>query len=160
MAERGENPLRTRRVRPRLVAFVAVASVGLALPGTAHAGPAGTKFVTPSGNIWCLLSTGADGTDATNGVVCEIREHHYAPPPKPADCHLNWGDRISLKRGGAPVVHCHGDTIFEPGVPTLPYGQARSAGSIKCESQPSGVTCTDSDSGQFFRLSRQTLELG
>lgn len=142
--------------RRHLIAFGTAAAVVVALPATAYADPAGTKFVTPSGNIWCRLSSNSDNP---NGVVCEIREHSYAPPPKPADCHLGWGDRISLKPGGSPIVHCHGDTIFEPGMPTLPYGQSRSAGPIMCEAQPSGVTCTDTDSGRYFRLSRGSLDL-
>ncbi|OLP01092.1 hypothetical protein BVU76_17405 [Mycolicibacterium porcinum] len=144
-------------VRRCLVAFVAGTSVVVALPASASAAPAGTKFVTPSGNIWCLVSSGSEGAD---GVVCEIREHTYTAPPRPADCRLDWGNRISLKPGGAPVVHCHGDTIFETGMPTLPYGQARWSGPIKCEAQPSDVTCTDTGTGRFFRVSREALELG
>lgn len=93
-------------------------------------------------------------------MVCEIRDHTYTAPPKPEDCHLDWGDRVSLKPGSAPVVHCHGDTIFDAGMPTLPYGQTRWAGPIKCEAQPAGVTCTDTPSGHFFRISRESLELG
>ncbi|MED5813878.1 DUF6636 domain-containing protein [Mycolicibacterium sp. 050232] len=146
------------RIRRHVIPFVTAAAVIIALPVTAHAIPASNMFVTPSGNIWCLVPNG-EGTDPAGGVVCEIREHSYTAPPKPADCHLDWGDRISLKPGAAPQVHCHGDTIFVPGMPTLSYGQSRSAGPITCEVQPSGVTCTDSDSGHFFTLSRQSLEL-
>lgn len=143
--------------RHHLVPFLAAATAVIALPATAYACPAPPKFVTPSGNIWCLVPNGFDGT---NGVVCEIREHTYTAPAKPADCPLNWGDRVSLKPGSAPEVHCHGDTIFDPGMPTLDYGRKRSAGPITCESQPAGVTCTDSGTGHFFRMSRETLELG
>jgi hypothetical protein len=143
--------------RRHLVPFVTAAAAVLTLPATASACPASTKFVTPSGNIWCLV---ASSSDSTNGVVCEIREHSYSAPPKPADCRLDWGDRISLKPGGTPVVHCHGDTIFDSGMPTLPYGQTRWAGPIKCEAQPSGVICTDTGTGHFFRISRESLDLG
>jgi hypothetical protein len=136
-----------------LPTVIAVAAI-IALPATAYASPAPHKFITPSGNIWCLVS------DGTNGVVCEIREHTYTAPPKPTDCPLAWGDRVSLEPGSAPEVHCHGDTIFETGTPTLPYGQARSAGPVRCESQPTGVTCTEATSGHFFRISRESLELG
>ncbi len=85
--------------RRHLVPFVAAAAAVLALPATASACPASTKFVTPSGNMWCLV---ASNSDSTNGVVCEIREHTYTAPPKPADCRLDWGDRISLKPGAHP----------------------------------------------------------
>ncbi|BBX90966.1 hypothetical protein CQY21_26395 [Mycolicibacterium boenickei] len=146
-----------RTHRRHLLPFVTAAAALIALPATAHACPSSTKFVTPSGNIWCLTSR---GSDSANGVVCEIRDHTYTAPPKPEDCHLDWGDRVSLKPGSAPVVHCHGDTIFDAGMPTLSYGQTRWAGPIKCEAQPSGVTCTDTPSGHFFRISRESLELG
>jgi hypothetical protein len=57
-------------------------------------------------------------------------------------------------------VHCHGDTNFVPGLPILPYGQMRSAGPITCNSEASGVTCTDRSTGHFFRLSRESYQLG
>ncbi|MCV7205145.1 hypothetical protein H7J71_24355 [Mycolicibacterium peregrinum] len=144
--------------QPRhLIPFITAAAALIALPATANACPAPPKFVTPSGNIWCRVP---NGFDSSNGVVCEIRDHTYTPPAKPADCHLDWGDRVSLKPGSAPEVHCHGDTIFDSGMPTLAYGQTRSAGPMKCESQPAGVTCTDTGTGHFFRMSRDSLELG
>jgi hypothetical protein len=45
-------------------------------------------------------------------------------------------------------------------MPTLDYGQMRSVGAITCASEPSGVKCTDSSTGHFFRLSRESYELG
>jgi len=46
------------------------------------------------------------------------------------------------------------------GVLILNYGQARSAGTITCDSEPSGMTCTDSSTGHYFRMSRESNELG
>lgn len=46
------------------------------------------------------------------------------------------------------------------GLQTLAYGQTRSIGAITCSSEPSGVTCTDSGTGHFFRVSRDSYELG
>jgi hypothetical protein len=43
---------------------------------------------------------------------------------------------------------------------TLAYGQARTFGSITCDSESSGMTCTDSSTGHYFRISRDTYELG
>lgn len=56
-----------------LIPFVAAAAAGIALPATAYACPPPPKFVTPSGNIWCLVPNGFDGS---NGVVCEIQGPH------------------------------------------------------------------------------------
>jgi hypothetical protein len=35
-----------------------------------------------------------------------------------------------------------------------------SIGAITCDSEPSGVTCTNSSTGHFFRVSRESYELG
>jgi hypothetical protein len=45
-------------------------------------------------------------------------------------------------------------------MPTLEYGQTRSAGTITCDSEPSGMTCTDSTAGHFFRVSGESYQLG
>ncbi len=47
-----------------------------------------------------------------------------------------------------------------PGLKTLDYGQTYSQGAITCDSEVSGVTCTDTSTGHFFRVSRETYELG
>jgi serine/threonine-protein kinase len=36
----------------------------------------------------------------------------------------------------------------------LDYGQTRSVGAITCDSEPSGMACTDSSTGHYFRRSR------
>jgi hypothetical protein len=50
--------------------------------------------------------------------------------------------------------------IVDPPPPTLDYGQTRSVGTITCDVELSGVTCADSSTGHFFRLSRESYELG
>ncbi len=145
-----------RVAMPTLIA--AAATIALAVP--AHADDA-SVFLSPSGNIICeVRSTGPDGK---SGATCDIRDHTYVPPqPKPLNCHLGWGDRIGLEEGSPPVLHCHGDTEFglAAGQPTLAYGQTRSAGTIACDSEPIGVTCADSSTGHYFRISRESLALG
>ena len=44
--------------------------------------------------------------------------------------------------------------------PTLEYGQSQTVGSITCDSAPTAVTCTDTGSGHFFRISRDAYEVG
>jgi hypothetical protein len=54
-----------------------------------------------------------------------------------------------------------GNTLLRlPDLPTLGYGQTRSAGGITCDSEPSSVTCADAGSGHYFRVSRDSYELG
>jgi hypothetical protein len=133
----------------------ATATIGFAAP--VHADESYYEFLSPSANIACSVGTGSDGK---SGAGCDIRDHTSTPPPRPLDCHQGWGDRVSLEGGSAPVLHCHGDTEVFPGKPTLPYGQTRSAGPITCDSEPTGVTCTDTSTGHFFRLSRDSYQLG
>jgi hypothetical protein len=43
---------------------------------------------------------------------------------------------------------------------TLGYGQTVFAGTITCDSEPTGVKCTDTSTGHYFRLARESYELG
>jgi hypothetical protein len=45
-------------------------------------------------------------------------------------------------------------------ITTLDYGETRSIATITCDVEPWGVTCTDSTTGHFLRLSRGSYELG
>ncbi|MHA7650689.1 DUF6636 domain-containing protein [Mycobacterium sp. ML4] len=137
-------------MRNLMLAWVA-AFTALALPATAHADS--QNFKTPSGNIVCSL-------DST-GAACDINEYTYTPPPPP-ECaqHIAWGNRFVLDAGKPAAIHCHGDTLAVPGERTLDYGQTASAGTLSCVSGQSGVTCTDSSSGHFFQVSRDSFKLG
>jgi hypothetical protein len=126
----------------------------IALAATTHADPDGfgERFQSPSGNIVCIL----DG----NSVACQIKQHTYAPPP-PGNCPLGgWSTTFALDPGQPPHHLCQGGMIADGPMPTLDYGQTRSAGPLTCDSEPSGVTCTDSSTGHFFRVSRESYQLG
>jgi hypothetical protein len=68
-------------------------------------------------------------------------------------------NEINLTQGNPPEPRCHTDTNFVSGLPTLSYGQTRSADPITCDSEASGMTCTDSSTGHFFRVSRESYQL-
>ena len=122
---------------------------------TAVAQPNGPgSFQSPSGNINCTLST----PGGANAARCEVVDHTWTAPPPP-DCHLNSGDRFYLTQGGAAVVGCYAQE-FPAAETTLGYGQSRSFGTITCDSEYTGMTCTDSSTGHYFRVSRDTYELG
>jgi hypothetical protein len=141
------------------VALIATATAATitALPPTAHAVPDGS-FQSPSGNIYCILIVKDTGAASS---ACQLQQHHtYAAPP-PGTCHLGgWGSQIGLDQGNPPDFECVGGELAVAPMPTLGYGQTRSAGPITCDSEPSGMTCTDSSSGHFFRLSRESYQLG
>jgi len=135
----------------RALVGAATVAATLALPATAHADL--QNFQSPSGHIFCILDS--------NGADCDVSEHTYQLPPPP-ECAQSfaWGDRFTLEGGKPAAISCHGDTLRVPGEPTLNYGQTRSAGTISCQSQPSGMKCTDSSSGHYFRVSRDSFDLG
>ncbi|WP_055405084.1 MULTISPECIES: DUF6636 domain-containing protein [unclassified Mycobacterium] len=134
----------------RWVTLVTAATV-IAAPGTAHADP--VDFQSPSGNIYCVLDS--------PGVACDISDFTYQPPPPP-ECgkHFPWGNRFVLNLGEPAAIHCHGDTLRVAGEQTLDYGRSLSAGTITCASEPSGMKCTDGSTGHYFRVSRDSYDLG
>lgn len=134
-----------------LIAATAVSST-IGLAATAHADDT-SAFQSPSGNVGCRMSTG--------GVLCEIKDYTWFIP-RPPDYNLGGkGNRFVLDRGREPVAgEWHSDHEFPDGSPTLDYGQTRTLGSITCDSELSGVTCTDSSTGHFFRVSRESYQLG
>jgi hypothetical protein len=128
----------------------------IALPATAHAGlpPA---FQTPSGNIMCWMTE--------DNAACRIVDFTYSVQQASADCTSpGWPNLFWLNEGEPPSLKCNDDP---PGTyhglltnTTLDYGQTRSVGVMTCVSEPSGVTCTNTSTGHFFRVSRDSYELG
>ena len=111
-------------------------------------------FRSPSGNITCTLSTPGGEIAAR----CEVVNHTWVAPARSPDCHLNWGDRLELTPGSGVGFNCYAQE-FPAAEQTLAYGQTRSLGTITCDSEPIGITCTDSSTGHYFRISRETYEL-
>ena len=146
-----------------LVVWTASATAAVGVAASAHAGgppnvPSATsyQFQSPGGSIACTMGPSTSGG---NTVACDIGDYTYTPPPKPADCHLGWGDRFSMQQGNAAMMNCHGDTLRVPGLQTLDYGQTRSVGPINCDSEPAAMTCTDNSTGHFFRVSSSSFQL-
>ena len=124
--------------------------------------PSDYEFVSPSGNIVCTMY--ADNT----GANCEVREHTWAVPvsthgPYGRACHFSFGGLeffVSKSKPGNLGCYEGGSKFDTPGLETLDYGQTYSRGAITCGSEPSGVTCTDTATGHYFRVSRENYELG
>jgi hypothetical protein len=139
------------------LALIATATVPatIALPVTAQAGVP-PSFQTPSGNVLCWV------TD--NAASCRVINHTYAVTPPPGDCTLpGWGNSFLLDQGKPPFLTCDSDPSGTyNGLrthTTLGYGQKQSAGVMTCDSETSGVTCTDSSTGHFFRVSSDSYQL-
>jgi len=129
------------------VAAVAAASAGMP---AAHA--TFTGFTSPSGNIGCMMDT--------DYVRCDILEHDWVPPLRPATCpsFTGYGQGIVITAGTAAAFVCAGDTVLRSGDP-LDYGQSMTNGVMSCTSVESGVTCRDMSSGHGFTISRQEYQL-
>jgi len=126
------------------------------------------NFLSPSGNIKLLdhvvASFVANGVQnpGNNVVNCEIVEHLWLTPQGCA----NAGGQVAgvWMRADAtapPVVACEKYPNQLPlSWPTLDYGQTGSLGVITCTSEPFGITCTNSATGHFFRLSSESYDVG
>jgi hypothetical protein len=146
---------------------IATAATTLPLAAIAQADFSG-QFASPSGNIRCDVSAEADYGPIAH---CQIGDYTYVAPPGSERDSVSGGPCPSgsdipndfiLEQGKAAYLTCHDsalDSGFGPWT-TLAYGQTKSAGSINCDSEQSGVTCTDSGSGHFFRVSHDSYQLG
>lgn len=124
--------------------------------------PADSDFITPSGNIVCSIY--ADNS----GASCEIRERTWVVPasaegPAGRPCNLRFGGlQFYVSQDKPANLGCYeGASSFTGGgKETLDYGQTISRGKMTCGSEVSGVTCTDTATGHFFRVAREDYELG
>jgi hypothetical protein len=143
------------------LALIATATVAatIALPATAHARAGVPTFQSPSGSIVCFMNN--DGAPALNGVLCYVANHTYPLPQGDVDCSAAnaWGHFL-LNQGEPSAAECADQVNGLAHAPALDYGQTRSIGPITCDSEPSGVTCTDSSTGHFFRVSQESYQLG
>lgn len=112
-------------------------------------------FRSPSGNLHCVLVRDPDGSSAR----CDASGRTWQPPPRPADCDLDWGSGVSVGSTGEATVVCAGDTVVDPGAAVLPYGGSQGLGDITCLSLETGVRCTSATSGRGFELSRGAYRL-
>jgi hypothetical protein len=156
-------------MKTTLVAAFSIATVAtlpLAAVANACGGggdiPQNLEWVTPSGNIVC--SVYSDGS----GANCENRDHDWAIPastdgPGGRPCDFTFGGlEFYVSKGKPAMLGCYegASSLDRPGLKTLDYGQSHSHGDVTCTSEVSGVTCTDTATGHFFRVSRETYELG
>ena len=128
--------------------------VGAAVAVTALVGApdaAADGFTSPSGNIGCILSD--------TSLRCDVGDRDWSPPPRPADCpdFSDYGQGILIHPTGPARFVCAGDTAMGAG-PVLAYGQFEAGGGMSCNSEPSGMRCSNSD-GHGFTISRQAYRI-
>jgi hypothetical protein len=141
-------------------AIVGAAAIGSA--GSAQANPYSEQFQSPSGDISCNL-VNYPPTDkfgfGKNFVQCDIVNQSWVPPRPPPPDRADATSTFLLIRGQAPIVGYSPGTVGDDG-PMLDSAQAPYAGAIGCRSEQSAMKCTDTSTGHFFRVSRESYELG
>lgn len=108
-------------------------------------------FKTATRNIGCAMSG--------DSVRCDIRKRSWSPPPKPADCDVDWGQGVAVDQSGKADFVCAGDTTLDPTFPTLAYGEDSRVGDFNCASRESGVTCTNLSTEHGFLLNQERYKL-
>ncbi len=136
-------------------------------------------FTSPTGRINCA----AYQQPAAWSLRCDVLEHTWTLPPKPADCQNEWGIGAYLASTGAGLV-CAGDTVAyeakagadttwwkgQPGSQVVPdprrgdlvalsYGATMTMGPISCLSRQDGMHCTNTATKAGFDVSRESYTL-
>lgn len=108
-------------------------------------------FATPSRNIACRM--------ASDEVRCDVLENNWSVPPTPLDCQLDYGSGVVLSGSGPAELLCAGDTLADPSLTVLEYGESVRYDGVVCESKEIGLSCDDSGTGHGFTVSRADYEL-
>lgn len=133
------------------VALIASWSLLALTAPTAAAEPGGlVTFISPSGNVGCILDS--------DYARCDIIDRDWNPPPRPADCELDYGQGIGIAPGERPAFVCAGDTTLG-GENVLAYGDSLTRGRLSCDSSENGISCRDARTGHGFSLARQVYQL-
>jgi hypothetical protein len=112
-------------------------------------------FHTPDGNIGCAVSFGPGSLGGS--ARCDISEHDWKAPKKPAYCELDWGGGLAVDSHGRAGFVCAGDTTLHQGR-KLAAGKSVSVGPYRCKSFGEAVRCVNRRTGHGFKLSRTVAE--
>ena len=112
-----------------------------------------TGFQTPSKNIACQVFT-----DNGQGVLrCDIMAIDTRPR-RPADCDLDSGHAFEMSAKGSASRICAGDTVMDPSLPVLAYGEVWQRAGFTCRSEQAGLTCFNAMQ-RGFSLARARQEV-
>ena len=107
-------------------------------------------FLSPSKNIGCSLSD--------SGARCDISDHSWAPPPKPAGCDVDFGQGVTVVGTSPATLTCAGDTVLV-GDQVLDYGHLATRGDFECRSSKSGMSCRNVKTNHGFSLAKEKYTL-
>jgi hypothetical protein len=93
-------------------------------------------FQTPSKNIFCQFFA----LDGPATLRCDMMEINVRPRP-PVPCEGDYGRAFEMTVKGPAERICRGDTLFDPSLPVLAYGDVWQRGGFTCRSEQTGLTC-------------------
>lgn len=93
-------------------------------------------FQTPSKNIFCQFYT----DDSQGTLRCDIMNMD-SQRRRPADCDLDYGHAFAMSVKGNASRICAGDTVMDPSLPVLAYGEVWQRAGFTCRSEQTGLTC-------------------
>ena len=134
------------------------ATIGLA--GSSHADVFSQQFQSPSGDVSCNLvyfPPLESRLVGKNFVQCNVANHSWVHPQPPPQGRTVTSTFV-LMRGQLPIVGYSPGTLAASD--PVNYDEPLSAGAITCSSEQSAMRCTDVSTGHFFRVSRESYELG
>ncbi len=107
-------------------------------------------FTSPSGNILCGIFD-----DDSPGARCDMRTLTPSYTTPPADCEQDWGAYFWIgAHGRSGELICVGDIVADPeSAPVLSYGRHITFAGVTCQSEESGVTCTNA-AGHGFTIAK------
>jgi eukaryotic-like serine/threonine-protein kinase len=114
-------------------------------------GTGGARFASPSRNIACVMTA--------DQVRCDVASTTWQLPPKPADCTGAFGTGAAVSGTGSGQLTCAGDTVADPALTALPYGQGVRFAGVVCVSSETGMRCTNAATGHGFRVARASYDL-
>lgn len=133
----------SRVFRVAVLFALAAAAMG-AIAGAASA----KKFVTPDGNVACLMRA--------KFVRCDISKHSWESPPKPKSCEFDYGSSLGLNKRGKAKWLCVSDAIGATKVAEV--GEKIEVGPYRCSVRKKGVVCKYGNSGGF-KLTKSRWEI-
>jgi hypothetical protein len=138
--------------------LISVAILSLAAAAL-FASPAGAfqlkLFHTPDGNIGCALSAGPGSYGGS--ARCDIAEHDWKTPKKPASCDVDYGGGLAVDSHGRAGFICAGDTTLHQGR-KLAAGGSVAVGPFRCVNLGAAVRCVNHNTGHGFKLSRKVAK--
>jgi len=107
-------------------------------------------FVSPSKNIGCSLSD--------SGARCDIGDRTWAPPPKPAECDVDFGQGVTVVGTSPATLTCAGDTVLV-GDDVLDYGRVATRGDFECRSTKASMACRNVKTNHGFSIAKEKYTL-